>query len=152
VAFTNRTFRFVAQPRYPEGIDGTPPAPMSIFNDGGSNPLTGLDVGPPLPASAFQSDYGFDAFHPDTNFHQPFTLNQNGVVWFPGSSAVYKVLNGVPRIVGGVGVSGDGVEQDDVVTAFAAAGYTPPANLQADHFTVRNVALPYQKFPRNPEA
>jgi uncharacterized protein GlcG (DUF336 family) len=151
VAMTNRTFRYLAQPRFPEGIDGMPPGPMSTFNDGGSNPLTGLDVGPPLPASSFQSAYGFNAFNPDTNFHQPFNLNQNGVVFFPGSSAVYKTINGVAMIVGGFGVSGDGVDQDDVVTALGISGYAPPANLQADHFTVRNVALPYQNFPRNPE-
>src|SRR5262249_51634325 len=54
-AFTNRTFRYLAEPRFPEGIDGQPPGPFSILNDGGTDPLTGLQVGPPLPASAFQS-------------------------------------------------------------------------------------------------
>ncbi len=151
VAFTNRTFRFVAQPRYPEGFDGTPPAPMSILNDGGSNPLTGLSTGPAKPASAFQADYGYDAFNPDTNFHQPFSLNQNGVVWFPGSSVVYKLVGGTPVLAGGFGVSGDGVDQDDVVTATGVNGLGAPATLMADQFFVRDVRLPYFKFPRNPE-
>jgi uncharacterized protein GlcG (DUF336 family) len=153
VAMTSRTFRFLAQPRYPEGFDGTPPAPFSILNDGGSDPLTGLQVGPALPASAFQSVFGHAAFFPQTNFHDNRNiLNQNGVVFFPGSSAVYKTINGVPTIVGGFGVSGDGVNQDDTITAFGINGFQPPASLMADQFFVRGVRLPYQVFSRNPEA
>ena len=44
-AFTNRTFRFLALPRFPSSVDGTPPAPFSILNDGGANPFTGRQVG-----------------------------------------------------------------------------------------------------------
>ena len=33
VAMTSRTFRYLAEPRYPEGIDGNPPGPFSILND-----------------------------------------------------------------------------------------------------------------------
>ncbi len=72
VAFTNRTFRYLSEPFFPEGINGKPPAPFSILNDGGVNPQNGLQVGPPLPASAFQSVVGFAAFHPGANFHDPF--------------------------------------------------------------------------------
>jgi uncharacterized protein GlcG (DUF336 family) len=148
VAFTNRTFRYLAQPRFPEGIDGTPPAPFSVLNDGGVNPLTGLAVGPRLPASSFQSVLGFDAFNPQTNFRAPTDPgNQNGIVFFPGSQALYRGA----ALLGGLGVSGDGVDQDDVVTSFAGAGFEPPAGLQADQFSVGGVRLPYQKFPRNPE-
>ena len=112
-ALTNRTFRYLGLPRFPEGIDGTPPGPFSQLNDGGANPRTGLNTGAPLPASAFQSVVGFDAFNPGTNFRDRTTdpRNQNGIVFFPGSSTVYR--NGV--IVGGFGISGDGVDQDDVV-------------------------------------
>jgi uncharacterized protein GlcG (DUF336 family) len=155
VAFTNRTFRTAAQPRYPEGIDGKPPGPMSILNDPGINPTNGLDAGPPLPASVyatqFPAAYAHDSFVPESNFHDPNNVaNQNGVVWFPGSSVVYKPLGGVPYPVGGAGVSGDGVDQDDVVTAFAVNGYTPPANLTADNFFFGGARLPYMVFPRNP--
>ena len=38
VAFTNRTFRFVALPHFPEGLDNFPPGPFSILNDGGRSP------------------------------------------------------------------------------------------------------------------
>jgi uncharacterized protein GlcG (DUF336 family) len=149
VAFTNRTFRYLADPRYPEGIDGSPPGPFSIFNDGGVNTTNGLQIGPPLPASAFQSELGFTAFHPNANFHDPNNpLNQDGVVFFPGSSAVY--VNG--QIRGGFGASGDGVTQDDVTTFGGIYGYGPPANVTtADEVFFRGVRLPYFNFDRNPE-
>jgi uncharacterized protein GlcG (DUF336 family) len=147
-AFSNRTFRYLAEPRFPEGIDGAPPGPFSILNDGGVDPRTGLNVGPPLPASAFQSVQGFDAFHPGTNFRDPVNfLNQNGIVFFPGAVPLYTTV-----LVGGFGVSGDGVDQDDVVTFAGAQGFLPPPTvLKADQVSVRGVRLPYQKFNRNPE-
>jgi len=152
VAFTNRTVRYLAHPRFPISVDGTPPAPFSILNDPGVDPKTGLSVGAPRPASAFVSVQGFDAFNPGTNFRDDTSVaNQNGVVFFPGSSGVYKDIGGKTRIVGGFGVSGDGVDQDDVVTHFGVAGFGPPRKLRADHFFVGGVRLPYLKFPRNPE-
>src|SRR5262249_4124970 len=96
---------------------------------------------------------GFDSFNPQSNFHDPFNVaNQNGVVFFPGSAPIYKNLGGTSRtLVGGLGVSGDGVDQDDVVTFEAANGFTPPASvLRADHVFVRGVRLPYPKFNRQP--
>jgi uncharacterized protein GlcG (DUF336 family) len=148
-ALTNRTFRYLAEPRFPEGIDGAPPGPFSILSDGGTDPNTGLQVGPPLPASAFHSVQGFDAFNPQSNFHDPFNVaNQNGIVFFPGSSPLYK--NG--GLVGGLGISGDGVDQDDVVTFASQQGFEPQSNiLRADQTFVNGIRLPYQKFNRNPE-
>jgi uncharacterized protein GlcG (DUF336 family) len=151
VAFTNRTFRYLAQPFFPEGITGQPPGPFSILNDPGVNPQNGLNVGPPLPASAYQSVLGFQVFHPEANFHDPNNpANQNGVVFFPGSSGLYK--NNGTEIVGGVGVSGDGVNQDDVVTFAASLGFDPAEPLKADQFFFKSVRLPYQNFDRNPNA
>lgn len=152
VAMTSRDYYYLASPRYPVEVDGMPPGPFSILNDPGTNPATGLNSGPPEPASAFQSAVGYDAFHPDTNFHDPYNLaNQNGVVFFPGSSGVYKLIGGKSTIVGGLGVSGDGVVQDDFVTNAAVAGYAAPSAIRADEFFVRGVRLPYFNFPRNPE-
>src|SRR5262249_44156696 len=36
-ALTNRTFRYLANPRFPDGIDGAPPGPFSILNTSGVN-------------------------------------------------------------------------------------------------------------------
>jgi len=153
-ALSNRTFRYLSEPRFPEGIDGQPPGPFSILTDGGSNPLTALNIGVPLPASAFQSVEGYDVMNPQTNFHDPFNpLNQNGIIFFPGGVPLYKNVSGSgPKVlVGGLGVSGDGVDQDDDVTFSASLGYrVPPSIPRADQVFVRGVRLPYQKFNRNP--
>jgi hypothetical protein len=57
--------------------------------------------------------------------------------------------------VGGLGVSGDGVEQNDLVTSAGAVGFEPPAELRVDNSVIRtpagDVRLPWLKFPRNPE-
>jgi uncharacterized protein GlcG (DUF336 family) len=146
-AFTNRTFRFLSEPFFPEGINGTPPAPFSILNDGGADTSDGVLNGPRLPSSAFQTVMGHDAFFPQTNFRDPFNiLNQNGIVFFPGSSPLY----GGGFLLGGFGVSGDGVDQDDVVTAAGAASLAVPDNLRADQFFVSGIRLPFQKFNRQP--
>ena len=72
------------------------------------------------------------------------------ILIFPGSTPVYK---GPAVLVGGLGVSGDGVAQDDVVTFRAAAGYAPPsAVLRADQVRFAGVRLPFIEFDRNPEA
>ncbi len=168
-AYTNRTFRFLSQPRFPSGIDGTAPAPYSILFDGDINPLTGENLGAPAPVSAFKDTshvYGFDSFFPMSNFRDPgdgvnpagstdayhlgvdTIANQNGIVFFPGSTPLYR--NG--QLIGGFGVSGDGVDQDDVVTYIGATGYLPDGKsvMRADQTFVRNIRLPYQKFLRNP--
>ena len=152
VAFTNRTFRFLALPHFPEGIDAAPPGDFSILNDAPAcvDPGT-LATLCPIAFTSFTSVTGFDAFNPGTNFRDPGDAvngvrNQNGIVFFPGSMPIYK--GGV--LVGGFGVSGDGVDQDDVVTAAGAAGFFPPGGLRADRFAVRSVRLPFIKFLRNP--
>jgi uncharacterized protein GlcG (DUF336 family) len=151
IAFTNRTFRFLGEPRFPEGIDGAAPGPFSQLNVPGIDPTTGLETGPALPASAYDGTViGHDSFRPGTNFHDPFNLqNQNGIVFFPGSAGLYDPIT--KALIGGLGVSGDGVDQDDVTTVAAESGYNAPLNIRADQVVIRGVRLPYQKFDRNPE-
>jgi hypothetical protein len=144
---TARTFRFLSLPYFPEGININPPGPFSILNETGVR-----EKGPPQTAASFQTVVGFTAFNPQANFHDPFNVqNQNGVVFFPGSLPLYKTINGQSVLVGGLGVSGDGVDQDDDVTFQAGAGFGPPSTLpRADQVMVRGVRLPYQKFNRQP--
>lgn len=87
-----------------------------------------------------------------TDFATPGTQGGGrGVVWFAGSVPLYR--NG--QLVGGLGVSGDGVEQDDYVAALGNPGgfpgYEPPSDRRIDNLEVRGVRLPWLKFPRNPE-
>jgi uncharacterized protein GlcG (DUF336 family) len=120
-AVTNRTIGFGAQPLYPPGIDGTSPGPFF-----------------PL--------YLYDTANPCTQGQQPANGNQSGIVFFPGSQPLY--LNGT--LVGGLGVSGDGVDQDDFVTAAGGSNFQAPPNIQASQIIVKGVRLPYQNFPRDP--
>jgi uncharacterized protein GlcG (DUF336 family) len=154
-AFTSRTFRFLAEPRFPSGVDGSKPPAFSILNEVNPtthlplfNKKTGENIGAAAPADWFRTVFGYDAFNIGTNFRDTSTSSdlQNGVVFFPGSTALYK--NG--KLVGGLGVSGDGVDQDDGVTSAASTGFTAPSAIRADRYSVNGVRLPYFKFVRNP--
>ncbi len=155
-ALTNRTFRFLALPRYPSGSpEGTPAGDFSILTMPGINPLTGENTGAALPASVYASTaatvLSFDSFNASRNFRDSRNIQrQNGIVFFPGSSALYDDVLGKKALVGGLGVSGDGVDQDDVVTVGAQQGFEAPDALRSDQFMVAGVRLPYQNFNRNP--
>lgn len=135
-AITNRTVGFGAQPLFPPGIDGSSAGPFfQLYLNDTANACT----------------QGSAPFPPNTN-------NMSGVVFFPGSLPLYR--NGT--LVGGLGVSGDGVDEDDFVTAGAvnaACGAGGPCGvpdfeaapgIRADQVVIENVRLPYLKFPRNP--
>ena len=135
-AITNRTLSFGGQPLFPPGIDlekrPTAGPWFDLFQFDLANPCTEG----PGPSRGANRNY----------------LNQSGIVWFPGSAPLYKG----GRLVGGIGVSGDGVEQDDYVTAGAVVGFEPPPELRADRSSIitgegAEIRLPYWKFPRNPE-
>ena len=153
-AFTNRTFRFLAEPRFPAGVEGSVPPTFSTLNPAKNpeiNPQTAENIGAPTPASnMYDTVLGFDAFNPGRNFQDPNTSlkHQNGIVFFPGSTPLYR--NGT--LIGGLGVSGDGVDQDDVVTFLAAQNFLPRQNgvLSADDVFVDGVRLPFIKFNRVP--
>jgi uncharacterized protein GlcG (DUF336 family) len=120
-AVTNRTIGYGAQPFFPPGIDGSSPGPFfNLYLQDVANPCT----------------QGFQVAGP----------NQSGVVFFPGAVPLYR--NGV--LVGGLGISGDGVDQDDFVASGGSAGFDAPPAIRADQITVQGVRLPYLKFPSNP--
>jgi uncharacterized protein GlcG (DUF336 family) len=64
---------------------------------------------------------------------------QDGLIEFPGGIPLYR--DGA--LVGAVGVSGDGVDQDEHVAAAAAKGFEAPAAIRVD--TVTKSAIPYTK-------
>jgi uncharacterized protein GlcG (DUF336 family) len=122
-AVTNRTIGFGAQPFFPPGIDGSAPGPFfNIYLQDLANPCTqGFQAGPP-------------------------NVNKSGIVFFPGSAGLYRS----GTLVGGLGVSGDGVDEDDYVTNGGTKGFEAPANVRADQISINGVRLPYFKFPPNP--
>jgi uncharacterized protein GlcG (DUF336 family) len=142
VAFTDRAGGFLSRPFFPDGIDGSEHGPFSIaiedfspFNDGLQFDLL----------RSYVSDLlGGTIRRPCTTLPAPNLANGSQI--FPGSVPLYK--NG--RLVGAIGVSGDGVDQDDLIAAMGSAGFEAPAEMRADRVMVRGVRLPYVKFPRHP--
>jgi uncharacterized protein GlcG (DUF336 family) len=126
-AVSNRTIGFGAQPFYPPGIDS--------------------DVFDPREGPWYQSLFVNDLNNACTQGDPLTNPNQNGIVFFAGSTPLYR--NGA--LIGGLGVSGDGIEQDDYVTYFAAGDLLPPQNIWADRVVVDGARLPMFKFPRHPE-
>jgi uncharacterized protein GlcG (DUF336 family) len=133
-AVTNRTISFSAQPFFPPGINKSDPGPpfltpgpfFNLFMNDLANPCSQGFQGATLPTGQ--------------------TVQKSGIVFFPGSTGIF--VNG--KLVGGFGVSGDGVDQDDFVTAGGIVGFAAPDAIRADQIFIRGVRLPYQKFPRNP--
>ena len=142
-AVTARTISFAGQPLFPPGIDleeqlekneaekqHGPWFDLYVYDS--KNPCT------EGPGASRGANRGF--------------LNQSGIVWFPGSVPLYRG----DRVIGGLGVSGDGVEQDDYVSLLGSDGFHPPDSLRVDNSVMtdskgRRVRLPYLKLPRNPE-
>ena len=122
-AVTSRTISFGSQPLFPPGINGSGDGPFyNLFLQDVQNPCT------------------------QGNQTGAANSNKSGVVFFPGAVGLYK--NGT--LVGGLGISGDGVDQDDFVTAGGSVGFEAPTAIRADQIFINGVRLPYFKFPRNP--
>jgi uncharacterized protein GlcG (DUF336 family) len=96
-----------------------------------------------MPGPFYCDQESFSGVLPDTT---PEPSLPNGITIFPGGFPLYR--NGV--LIGAIGVSGDGVDQDDIVGADGDSLFPAPSDLRADHFTYRGARLPYAKFPRNP--
>ncbi len=150
VAYSNRAVGNLARPFLPDGINGAGPGPLSRpfaqwspFTDGlqldlvqakvVSNILAGANTGPcnAIPAVA------------------------NGIQIFPGSVPIYRGA----QLVGAIGISGDGIDQDDMIAflGLANAGIVlgtgvanaPPAQ-RADVITVPGGQLRYVSCPVAP--
>jgi uncharacterized protein GlcG (DUF336 family) len=124
-AYSARTVGFLAQSNYPPGLQNQAPGPFNGLQERFSLPVL---VGPTAGA---------------VNGNLP-----NGITIFPGGFPLYR--NGV--LIGAIGVSGDGIEQDDLVAAAGTVGFQPDIAIRADTFTYRGARLPYAKFPRDAEA
>jgi uncharacterized protein GlcG (DUF336 family) len=146
VAVSDRANGFLSRPFFPDGIDGTTHGPFSrpidafsVFNDGLQVELVAgalgalVTTGPFLPSGAVLPCTGIAGL-------------ENGIQIFPGSVPLYR--HG--KLIGGIGISGDGVDQDDIVAFMGARGFEAPRGIRADRLRVRGVRLPYVKFPRRP--
>ncbi len=139
VAQSSRTVGFLAQDHYPPGINHNPPTiygPEQSLN--GNISFNGLQVQFSFPPNDCPPMLGGFATNPNL---------PNGITVFPGGFPLYR--NGV--LIGAVGISGDGVDQDDIVGISGTQGFQAPLGIRADAFTVGGARLPYAKIPRNPD-
>jgi uncharacterized protein GlcG (DUF336 family) len=130
LAMSARSVGFLSQRYYPPGLDGRPHGPLFGFQEAVSlrqRPLADQKKG---------------AFPFPGNPNLP-----NGITIFPGGFPLYR--NG--QLIGAIGVSGDGVDQDDLVAASGCQNFLAPRNIRADTYSYRGARLPYAKFPRDPE-
>jgi len=134
-AYSARAVGFLSQSLYPPGIAGTQPGLFFSLQDRFSiiTPASVLVTNPVNGA----------VFSTSTNVNPNLP---NGITIFPGGFPLYR--NGV--LIGAIGVSGDGIDQDDIVGASGAALFPPPDAIRSDRMQYRGARLPYAKFPRNP--
>ncbi len=128
VAMSARTVGFLAQSHYAPGIDANHAGPYFGQQEAVSGLLGTLS---------------------NVSLNPGFAVNPslpNGITIFPGGFPLYR--NG--QMIGAIGVSGDGVDQDDLVAASGTVDFLTPLAIGADTTIFEGARLPYAKFPRDP--
>ena len=152
-AFSTRAIGAIARPFFPDGIDGTSHGPLSKpisvwspFNTGLQLDLiyNKLITAITAPATA---DFNCAA--------GTITSLNNGMQIFPGAVPIYRGTT----LVGAIGISGDGIDQDDMIAflGLARAGAilgTGIANasigIRAGTLSPQGVPLRYVSCPQSP--
>ncbi|MEH6788982.1 heme-binding protein [Parasphingorhabdus sp.] len=170
VAFADRSGGNLSRPYFPDGEIGRPPGPLSVEQSAQFSPFAvGLQLDLVVPnIGAHLAFVGSNGASPDTPQRCtqvpaiPGTGGQvrlaNGIQIFPGSVPIYRG----DRLIGGIGVSGDGIDQDDMASflglhnagqRLGSIGNAPKA-LRADNVVVNlgnaNVRLRYVNCPFAP--
>ncbi len=181
VAFADRSGGNLSRPYFPDGEVGTVNGPLSIPITSWSPFAVGLQVDLVLDNIVEHVAYvlqplkritGDDSQLITTDTAQRCTFLpeadnpgdvgenrlQNGIQIFPGSVPIYRDGN----LVGGIGVSGDGIDQDDMISflglhnaglRLGTINNAPPA-IRADNITVtvngEEIRLRYVSCPFNP--
>ncbi len=165
-AFSDRAGGNLSRPFFPDGISGEPNGPLSkqqgqwsIFSTGYQLDLVNNGIlqhvffllG--LAADVGNTCAGIDR---DT-FTETLSGVQlaNGVQIFPGSVPIYRG----DLLIGGIGVSGDGVDQDDMIAflglhnageALNGAINNAPIAMRADNLAPQGVRLRFVQCPQAP--
>jgi len=167
VAFSDRAGGNLSRPFYPDGVTGNPPGPFSKPAGVWSPFSTGLQLD--LVYNAIVQHVGFVlTLAPDvppnctgiggfdTGFAAAGVIGAlaNGTQIFPGSVPIYRGS----ELVGAIGVSGDGIDQDDMIAFLAvhAAGVAEggfgnaPKGMRADTLVPQGTRLRYVNCPVAP--
>jgi uncharacterized protein GlcG (DUF336 family) len=161
IAFSARATGNLARNSYPDGIEGTMNGPFSLPPNLATVFATGLQLD--LVAANIVQHVLFirsPTTQPDTAVGctgLPATANgkpllADGLQIFPGGFPIYRGST----LIGAIGVSGDGVDQDDLVAflglsnggrdAGTGVGHAPPA-MRSDQLTPFGVRLRYVSCP-----
>ncbi|MFU8817833.1 MAG: heme-binding protein, partial [Pseudomonadales bacterium] len=170
VAFSDRAGGNLSRPNYPDGLFGEPPGPFSKPPGEWSPFSTGLQLDLSLNAILQHVLFVAGAGLPDVGGNcagvdlasdlssavatASFLGAANGLQIFPGSVPIYRG----ETLLGGIGVSGDGIDQDDMIAflglhnAGLALGTmnNAPAAMRADTLAPRGVRLRYVQCPQAP--
>ncbi len=150
IAFSARAIGNLARPFFPDGINGRANGPLSKPFSQWSPFSTGLQLDLVLSGIA-------DAVCNGASLSSCSAVSAlpNGIQIFPGSVPVYRGTS----LAGAVGVSGDGVDQDDLIAFLGlhnasvelggGFGNTPRA-LRADNLSVEGANLRYVGCPVRP--
>jgi uncharacterized protein GlcG (DUF336 family) len=165
VAWSEVSVGDIARPFYPDGIDGNPPGSLSlpisrwsVFSTGLQTDLIVGDIvrgatGAPPPAS------GCANLGPSGEPELPLTPTgaktqlANGLQIFSGGFPIYRGS----VLVGGIGVSGDGIQQDSMISYLGLQNLGPsftisnasPA-LRSDQLAPGGIQLRYTNCPQSP--
>lgn len=169
IAFSARAIGNLARPFYPDGILGAAPGPLSAPRSQWSPFATGFQLDLVLNGIVQHVAHtaglpGFANDAPDNcagvalgsgASMAPTRQLANGLQIFPGGVPVYRG----DRLVGAVGVSGDGIDQDDMVAFLSVQraglrtggglGNAPPAR-RADQLAPQGARLRYVQCPYAP--
>jgi uncharacterized protein GlcG (DUF336 family) len=116
-AFSCRAIGLYSQAFYPAGQQDAGRGPLYELQDGITVALLGGVFGLPK-----------DPESGETTLPAELAKIRNGITIFPGGVPLYR--NG--HLVGGVGVSGDGVDQDDITADYASRGFGAPTGIRCD--------------------
>lgn len=160
-AFTDRANGNLSRPFFPDGQVGTPNGPFSRPISGFNPFSTGLQSALIAPDVLRSASFVISGI-PDTPQRCTALPNsatnqnrlQNGIQIFPGSVPIYRGS----QLVGGIGVSGDGIDQDDMISFLGLynAGLQlgsineAPAAIRSDQLVIQGVRLRYVGCPFAP--
>ncbi len=161
VAFSDRAGGNLSRPFFPDGINGNPNGPLSRPFADWSPFSTGLQLDAVLPqlfvalCPVVEDDPATCPAPPGSCMPPELSEVGNGFQIFPGSVPIFRG----DVLIGGIGISGDGVDQDDLVAFLGlheagrvlsgAISNAPPA-IRADTIEVGGVHLRYVSCPPSP--
>ncbi len=150
VAYSNRAIGNIARPFLPDGINGNGPGPLSKSFAAWSPFSVGLQLDLVRDKVVTNILTGFN-----TGPCNAIPAVTNGIQIFPGSVPIYRGA----QLVGAIGISGDGIDQDDMVAflGLANAGIAlgtgiahAPSAQRADTIAVPGGQLRYVNCPVAP--